>query len=79
MNKEMIIELAKKTGLSEDIINQAIAFVESKLKGGEIDGVVEGLTSKLNIPDDAAKSIVEAVSGALGGGIIDKIKGLFGK
>ena len=79
MNKEMIIELAKKTGLSEDIINQAISFVESKLKGGDVDGVVEGLTSKLNIPDDAAKSIVDAVSGALGSGILDKIKGFFSK
>lgn len=79
MNKEMIVELVKKTGLSEDIINQAISFVESKLKGGEIDGVVEGLTSKLNIPDDAAKSIVDAVSGAVGSGILDKIKGIFKK
>ncbi|MBO4898304.1 MAG: hypothetical protein J5590_08420 [Clostridia bacterium] len=79
MNKEMIVELVKKTGLSEDIINQAISFVESKLKGGEIDGVVEGLTSKLNIPDDAAKSIVDAVSGAVGSGILDEIKGIFKK
>ena len=79
MNKEMILDLVKKTGLSEQQINDAISFVQSKLKSGEAEGVISGLTSKMNIPDDAAKSIVDAVSGALGGGIIDKIKSFFKK
>ena len=79
MNADMIQDLIKKTGLSEGQINDAISFVQSKLQSGEVDSIISGLTSKFNIPADAAKGILDAVSGALGGGILNTIKGFFGK
>ena len=78
MNKEMIQDLVKKTGLNEGQINDAVSFVQTKLQSGEADSILSGLTSKFNLPGDAAKGILDAVSGALGGGIVDSIKGFLG-
>jgi hypothetical protein len=40
--------------------------------------MIEAL-KKVGISEDIANKIHDAISGALAGGIVDKVKGLFGK
>lgn len=70
----LISDLVKKLGADKDLLN--------KFKKDPI-GTAKSLLGKIDIPEDALKTIIEGVKAKLNikdaSGLIAKIKGLFGK
>ena len=86
MNPEEIIKaIAEKTHLSEEQCGKIKGIIENagNLGFDSKDKIIKEVAEKLNMSEDQANDIyqkaMEVISGNVGGGIMDKIKGIFGK
>ena len=82
MDKDKIIAAIKdKVDLPDDVIAKAGGLLEGQNFVGRAnkDDIIKLLVEKLKIDEGIANKIYEAVAGALAGGAVEKIKGLFGK
>ena len=82
MDKDKIIAAIKeKVNLPDDVIEKAGGLLEGQNFVGRAnkDDIIQLLVEKLKIDEGAANKIYNAVAGALAGGVVDKVKGLFGK
>lgn len=78
MNIEEIIKTIKeKVHLDEDMAKKAGEAIKG-INFGDKNSVMENL-KKVGISEEIAGKIYDAISGAVTGGIADKVKGLFGK
>ena len=82
MDKDKIIAAIKeKVNLPDDVIEKAGGLLEGQNFVGRAnkDDIIKLLVEKLKIDEGVANKIYDAVAGALAGGVVDKVKGLFGK
>lgn len=82
MDKDKIIAAIKeKVNLPDDVIEKAGGLLEGQNFVGRAnkDDIIKLLVEKLKIDEGVANKIYNAVAGALAGGVVDKVKGLFGK
>ena len=83
MDKDQIIAVIKDKvdDLPKGIAEKAAGLLDGKSWVGHAnkDDIVKLLVEKLKIDEKKANEIYNAVAEALAGGIVDKIKTLFGK
>ena len=82
MDKDKIIAAIKeKVNLPDEVIEKAGGLLEGQNFVGRAnkDDIIKLLVEKLKIDEGVANKIYDAVAGALAGGVVDKVKGLFGK
>ena len=82
MDKDKIIAAIKeKVNLPDEVIEKAGGLLEGQNFVGRAnkDDIIKLLVEKLKIDVGVANKIYDAVAGALAGGVVDKVKGLFGK
>lgn len=82
MDKDKIIAAIKeKVNLPDEVIEKAGGLLEGQNFVGRAnkDDIIKLLVEKLKIDEGVANKIYNAVAGALAGGVVDKVKGLFGK
>lgn len=78
MNIEEIVKTIKeKVHLDDDMAKKAGEAIKN-INFSDKNSMIETL-KKVGISEDIANKIYDAISGALAGGIADKVKGLFGK
>ena len=78
MNIEEIVKTIKeKVHLDDDMAKKAGEAIKN-INFSDKNSMIEAL-KKVGISEDIANKIHDAISGALAGGIVDKVKGLFGK
>ena len=82
MDKDKIIAAIKeKVNLPDEVIEKAGGLLEGQNFVGRAnkDDIIKLLVEKLKIDVGVANKIYDAVAGARAGGVVDKVKGLFGK
>ena len=82
MDKDKIVEVLKeKVNLPDELVAKVGELLSGKSFVGNAnkDDIIGGLVEKLGIDEEKANEIYNAISEALAGGLMDKVKGLFGK
>ena len=79
--EKIIATIKEKTGLSDEMCQKAGDIVAQNFAPGNDNKnkLIGLLVDKLHIDEGKANEIYNAVSEFLAGGVVDKIKGFFGK